>query len=73
MTAAGSMPWRAPARAGPAQRAEIAERGEDADHLHLRYIRQSAFSSTVEGNTLTYDQQRAKLDLIVAVAHDIWG
>jgi 5-methyltetrahydropteroyltriglutamate--homocysteine methyltransferase len=24
----------------PAQRAEIAERGEDADHLHLRYIRQ---------------------------------
>jgi 5-methyltetrahydropteroyltriglutamate--homocysteine methyltransferase len=24
----------------PAQRAEIAERGEDADHLHLRYIKQ---------------------------------
>jgi 5-methyltetrahydropteroyltriglutamate--homocysteine methyltransferase len=24
----------------PAQRAEIAERGEDAEHLHLRYIRQ---------------------------------
>jgi 5-methyltetrahydropteroyltriglutamate--homocysteine methyltransferase len=24
----------------PAQRAEIADRGEDADHLHLRYIRQ---------------------------------
>src|SRR5262249_60373343 len=24
----------------PAQRAEITERGEDAEHLHLRYIRQ---------------------------------
>src|SRR5260370_2915616 len=24
----------------PAQRAEISERGEDADHLHLRYIKQ---------------------------------
>jgi 5-methyltetrahydropteroyltriglutamate--homocysteine methyltransferase len=34
---------------------------------------QCGFSSTVEGNTLTHDQQRAKLDLIVTVAHDIWG
>ena len=134
----------------PAQRAEIAARGEDADHLHLRYIRQvnaalagkpaglavtthlcrgnfrsswaasggydfvaealfgelavdgfflefdderrggfaplrfvpleqlalsgqCGFSSTVEGNELTYDQQVAKLDLIVKVAQDVWG
>ncbi|HEY9241300.1 MAG TPA: 5-methyltetrahydropteroyltriglutamate--homocysteine S-methyltransferase, partial [Streptosporangiaceae bacterium] len=34
---------------------------------------QCGFSSTVEGNELTYDQQVAKLDLIVKVAHDIWG
>ena len=34
---------------------------------------QCGFSSTVEGNTLTYDQQRAKLELIVQVAHDVWG
>ncbi len=34
---------------------------------------QCGFSSTVEGNALTHDQQRAKLDLIVAVAHDVWG
>ena len=34
---------------------------------------QCGFSSTVEGNTLTQDQQRAKLDLIVSVAHDVWG
>jgi 5-methyltetrahydropteroyltriglutamate--homocysteine methyltransferase len=34
---------------------------------------QCGFSSTVEGNTLSYDEQAAKLDLIVTVAHDIWG
>jgi len=34
---------------------------------------QCGFSSTVEGNALTYDQQVAKLRLIVEVAHDIWG
>jgi len=33
---------------------------------------QCGFSSTVEGNTLTYGQQRAKLELIVQVAHDVW-
>jgi hypothetical protein len=27
----------------------------------------------VEGNELTYDQQVAKLELIVQVAQDIWG
>ena len=34
---------------------------------------QCGFSSTVEGNTLSYDQQVAKLDLIVNVAADVWG
>jgi 5-methyltetrahydropteroyltriglutamate--homocysteine methyltransferase len=34
---------------------------------------QCGFSSTVEGNELTYDQQVAKLELIVQVAQDIWG
>jgi 5-methyltetrahydropteroyltriglutamate--homocysteine methyltransferase len=34
---------------------------------------QCGFSSTVEGNTLTYDQQVAKLRLIVETARDIWG
>ncbi len=34
---------------------------------------QCGFSSTVEGNELTYDQQVAKLELIVKVAHDVWG
>jgi 5-methyltetrahydropteroyltriglutamate--homocysteine methyltransferase len=34
---------------------------------------QCGFSSTVEGNVLSYDQQVAKLDLIVGVAADVWG
>jgi 5-methyltetrahydropteroyltriglutamate--homocysteine methyltransferase len=34
---------------------------------------QCGFSSTVEGNTLSYDQQVAKLRLIVNTAHDVWG
>jgi 5-methyltetrahydropteroyltriglutamate--homocysteine methyltransferase len=34
---------------------------------------QCGFSSTVEGNALTYDQQVAKLRLIVATARSVWG
>jgi len=34
---------------------------------------QCGFSSTVEGNAVTYDQQVAKLRLIVETAHDVWG
>src|SRR5579862_4757173 len=34
---------------------------------------QCGFSSTVEGNALTYDEQVAKLRLIVEAADEIWG
>jgi len=34
---------------------------------------QCGFSSTVEGNVLTKDEQAAKLRLIADVAHDVWG
>ena len=34
---------------------------------------QCGFSSTVEGNVLTADQQKAKLALIVKVASEVWG
>ncbi|HEX9034762.1 MAG TPA: 5-methyltetrahydropteroyltriglutamate--homocysteine S-methyltransferase [Streptosporangiaceae bacterium] len=39
----------------PAQRAEIAERGEDAEHLHLRYIRQvnDALAGRPDGMAVT--------------------
>jgi 5-methyltetrahydropteroyltriglutamate--homocysteine methyltransferase len=34
---------------------------------------QCGFSSTVEGNAVTYDEQVAKLELIVEVAAEVWG
>src|SRR6202521_430811 len=34
---------------------------------------QCGFSSTVEGNRLSYDEQVAKLRLIVEVAAEVWG
>ena len=34
---------------------------------------QCGFSSTVEGNTLTLEEELAKLRLIVEVAEDVWG
>ena len=34
---------------------------------------QCGFSSTVEGNVLSYDQQVAKLELIVETATEVWG
>ena len=34
---------------------------------------QCGFSSTVEGNALTIDEEKAKLRLVVEVARDVWG
>jgi 5-methyltetrahydropteroyltriglutamate--homocysteine methyltransferase len=34
---------------------------------------QCGFASTVEGNAVTYDQQVAKLSLIVETAAEVWG
>jgi 5-methyltetrahydropteroyltriglutamate--homocysteine methyltransferase len=34
---------------------------------------QCGFSSTAEGNVLSYEQEVAKLELIVKVAQDVWG
>jgi 5-methyltetrahydropteroyltriglutamate--homocysteine methyltransferase len=49
---------------------------EAAKHVPLEQLclsPQCGFSSTVEGNALTVDEQEAKLELIVAVAADVWG
>ena len=60
---------------------------EDPDHLKRRIAEasqyvpldqlclspQCGFSSTVEGNVLTYDEEGAKLGLIGDVARDVWG
>ncbi|MCH1865772.1 5-methyltetrahydropteroyltriglutamate--homocysteine S-methyltransferase [Nocardioides sp. CFH 31398] len=49
---------------------------EAAQHVPLEQLclsPQCGFSSTSEGNDLTWDEERAKLDLIVQVAEDVWG
>ena len=43
----------------------------DLDQLCLSP--QCGFSSTEEGNNLTIDEQKAKLELIVRVASEVWG
>jgi 5-methyltetrahydropteroyltriglutamate--homocysteine methyltransferase len=53
------------------RRIEEASRFVDIDQLCLSP--QCGFSSTVEGNTLTYDEQVAKLRLIVETAAEIWN
>ena len=53
------------------RRIEEASRYLPLDQLCLSP--QCGFSSTVEGNALTYDEQVAKLELIVSVADEVWG
>ena len=59
------------------EKEELKRRIEDASRFvpldQLCLSPQCGFSSTVEGNTLTYDQQVAKLRLIVEMAEEIWG
>jgi 5-methyltetrahydropteroyltriglutamate--homocysteine methyltransferase len=43
----------------------------DGDQLGISG--QCGFSSTEEGNALTIDEQKAKLELIVEVAEEVWG
>ncbi len=53
------------------RRIEEAARYAPLDQLCLSP--QCGFSSTVEGNALTAEEQAAKLRLIVEVAEDVWG
>ena len=53
------------------RRIEEASQFVDVDQLCLSP--QCGFSSTVEGNLLTHEQQEAKLRLIVETAQEVWG
>ena len=53
------------------RRIEQAARFIDIDQLCLSP--QCGFSSTKEGNSLTVDEQRAKLALVVETADEVWG
>ena len=53
------------------RRIEEASRYVPLDQLCLSP--QCGFSSTVEGNLLTFDEEVAKLALIVETAAEVWG
>jgi 5-methyltetrahydropteroyltriglutamate--homocysteine methyltransferase len=53
------------------RRIDEAARYVDLDRLCISG--QCGFASTVEGNALTIDQQRAKLELLVETAREVWG
>ena len=53
------------------RRIEEAAKYADLDQLCLSP--QCGFSSTVEGNALTLEQEKAKLRLVVETAREIWG
>ena len=53
------------------RRIDEASRYLDLDQLCISP--QCGFSSTVEGNELSYDDQVAKLQLVVEIANEIWG
>jgi len=53
------------------RRVEEAAKYVDIDRLCLSG--QCGFASTVEGNSLTIDEERAKLELIAQTAEEIWG
>jgi 5-methyltetrahydropteroyltriglutamate--homocysteine methyltransferase len=49
------------------------EAGQFCDLDQLGIAPQCGFASTEEGNAITYDDQRRKLDLVVETAEAIWG
>jgi 5-methyltetrahydropteroyltriglutamate--homocysteine methyltransferase len=51
----------------------IDEAAQYVDIDQLGISGQCGFSSTEEGNVLTIDEQRAKLELVVEVAEEVWG
>jgi 5-methyltetrahydropteroyltriglutamate--homocysteine methyltransferase len=59
------------------QKDELKRRIEEASQFvaieQLCLSPQCGFSSTVEGNALTYEEEVAKLELIVETASEVWG
>ena len=49
------------------------EASKYADLNQLGIAPQCGFASTEEGNAITYDDQRRKLELVVKTAETIWG
>jgi 5-methyltetrahydropteroyltriglutamate--homocysteine methyltransferase len=58
-------------------KADIKRRIEEASaHVPMARLAlspQCGFASTIAGNALSEDDQRRKLELVVAIAHEVWG
>lgn len=54
-------------------RRQFDEAAKYVDMDQLGIAPQCGFASTEHGNTVTEDDQRRKLELVVKVAHDLWG
>ncbi len=54
-------------------KAQFDEASKYADMDQLGIAPQCGFASTEEGNNITQDDQRRKLELVVKVAEDLWG
>jgi 5-methyltetrahydropteroyltriglutamate--homocysteine methyltransferase len=54
-------------------RRKFEEAAKYVDMDQLGIAPQCGFASTEHGNALTEDDQRRKLELVVKVAHDLWG
>lgn len=54
-------------------KAKFDEASKYADIDQLGIAPQCGFSSTEDGNAITYDDQRRKMELVVATAEAIWG
>ena len=52
---------------------QVDEAAKFADMDQLGVAPQCGFASTEEGNNVTFDDQRRKLELVVKVAEDLWG
>ncbi|MCY1561355.1 hypothetical protein D9M68_985970 [compost metagenome] len=54
-------------------RRKFDEAGKFADLEQMGIAPQCGFSSTEEGNAITVDDQKRKLELVVKTAEAIWG
>ena len=54
-------------------KSQIEEASKYVDIDQLGIAPQCGFASTEEGNTITHDDQRRKLELVVKAAEEIWG
>jgi 5-methyltetrahydropteroyltriglutamate--homocysteine methyltransferase len=54
-------------------RGRIEEASEFIPLERLALSPQCGFASTLPGNLVTFDDQKAKLELLGKVAHEVWG